>query len=105
MQARVEFFTKRLVNQALTRHARKPFKRGRDEAQTIMRFPARARASVASVIGGIVVQFKRNRRELCLNRRLYALGAGKMCFLLCQFLVRLTVGAHTERSNVRRLRV
>lgn len=63
-----------------------------------MRFPARACAGMAGMVGGVIVQFKRNQRELCLNRRLYAFGAGKMRFLLCQFLVRLTVGAHTGRS-------
>lgn len=54
MQARVEFFMERLVNQALTRDAGKPFERVRDEAQTVMRLTARARASVAGVIGGLV---------------------------------------------------
>ena len=46
MQARVEFFTKRIVNQALTRDAREPVERIGDEAKTIVRFAAWACASV-----------------------------------------------------------
>ena len=56
VQARVEFFTKCIVHQALTRHARKPGERRRDEAQAVMGFPTRMRARVARVLAAIVAK-------------------------------------------------
>jgi len=56
VQARVEFFTKHFVNQALTRNARKPGERGRDKPETVMRFAARPRARMASMLSAIVIQ-------------------------------------------------
>lgn len=58
MQARVEFFTKRLVNQALTRDAGESVERGGNEAKLIVRFAPWARARMARVLGGLVLKHK-----------------------------------------------
>jgi hypothetical protein len=49
VQARVEFFTKCVVNQALTRHAREALKSARVHGKMIVGFPAGTRARMAGV--------------------------------------------------------
>lgn len=99
VQACVEFFTKRVVNQALTRDAGKPFESFRVHLQVIVSFPTRARAGMTDVHAGLIRQHKVNGRETCAKLRFNARSARKMRFVLCQFLVRLTSGAHTGLPN------
>jgi len=47
VQARVEFFTKRVVNQALTRYAGKALERRRVQSEMIVGFPTRTRTRMA----------------------------------------------------------
>gem|GEM_PF-3612397 len=47
MQARVEFFTKRVVNQALTRYAGKVLEGRRVHSEMIVGFPTRTRTRMA----------------------------------------------------------
>lgn len=98
MQARVKFFMQGLVNETLTGHARQPLEDGRHHNDPIMRFSARARAGMAGVFGALIRQHKVNRRELRFQPHLHALSARKLLFVVCQFLVRLTLGAHTRAS-------
>lgn len=51
---------------------------------------------MAGVARGFVLNLKHRWRELSRQRQFDALGAGKMRFVGCQFLVRLTSGAHTH---------
>ena len=54
VQARVEFFTKRVVNQALTRDAGEPFESAADtHRQLVVRFAAGARACMARMLRAI----------------------------------------------------
>lgn len=63
MQACVEFFTKRIVNQALTRHARKPLKGGCVHRKVIVCLPTGTRAGMPLMCGGLIRQHKVNRRK------------------------------------------
>jgi len=96
MQACVEFFTERLVNQALTRHAVQALERGGNHHHMIVRLTARPRSSMARVLCGLIRQDKVKRRKSLTKLRFHALGARKMRIGVCQFLVRLTSGAHTR---------
>jgi hypothetical protein len=62
-----------------------------------MRFPAWARAGVPGVLAAIVIQHEFVWRELRCQQLFDACGARKMRFAVCQFLVRLTLGAHTQQ--------
>lgn len=63
-----------------------------------MRFAARPRARVPGVLATVVLQHEFVWRELRCQQLFDAVGARKMRFGVCQFLVRLTLGAHTQRS-------
>jgi hypothetical protein len=98
VQARFKFFTKQVVNQALTRDARKSGERGRHHKQPVMGFPARTRAGMAGVQARFIYKCYTCRCELRAERGPHAFSARKMRFVACQFLVRLTSDAHTYRS-------
>lgn len=61
-----------------------------------MRLAAWTRAGVAGVARRLILKHEVVRRKLRLQQLFHALGARKMRFVFCQFLVRLTSGAHTH---------
>ena len=101
MQACVEFFTKRVINQALTRDAGKTLESRCMHRQMVVGFPAGTLASMAGVHARLIRQHKVNGGKARAKLRFNARSARKMRFVLCQFLVRLTSGAHTRRSDGR----
>src|SRR5690606_655228 len=94
----IEFFTKGLIDKTLPRHAVQTPKRRRDHAQAVMGLTLRARARMPCMSGRLVNDFQHSRRESFVQRAFHARGSRKMLFVVCQFLVRLTLGAHTRRS-------
>ena len=105
MQAAFEFFIKRLVNQTLPRHAREPLESCRYNNHMIMCLAAGARTRVSRVLCAFVRHREVNWRQSVAQRVFNALGARKMCFVGCQWIVRLTLGAHTRLLDVRRIRL
>ena len=101
MQACVEFFTKRIINQALTRHAGKTLERGGVHRKMVVGFPTRTRAGMARVLARLIRQDKVNGGKKFAKLRFYTRSPRKLRFVLCQFLVRLTSGAHNRRSDGR----
>lgn len=75
MQARVEFFTKRIVNQALTRNAGKPVKRAGHQTKAVVGFPAWPRPGVSSMARRFILKHKLVRRELLCQCKFNALRA------------------------------
>lgn len=96
MQPGFEFFTKRLVHKPLARDARQAFEGRRHQRDAIMRLALRPCAGVAFVQRRLIFHRKPVRRKVRAEPSPHALGARKMLFLVCQFLVRLTLGAHTR---------
>jgi hypothetical protein len=96
MQARVEFFTKRLVNETLPFDPREVVESGRNHRHFIVCLAARACAGMAGMLGGVIRQHKVNWRKRLTQLRFHALCARKMHFVVCQFLVRLRLGAHNR---------
>lgn len=96
MQACFEFFIKRLVNQTLTGDARLPLESRRHQHYMIVRLAAGARACVSGVLGAFIRQYEMNRRQSAAQCVFNALSARKMCFVRCQWIVRLTLGAHNR---------
>ena len=96
MQAGFKFFTKRVIDKPLSRNARKALKRLGNQRETVMRLPAGLSARMTVVQRGLIFNQDLLRRELRRQQRLHALGARKMLFVVCQFLVRLTSHAHTR---------
>lgn len=95
MQAGFKFFTNGLIYEPLARHARKPLERWRNQRKVVMRLSAGPRASVARMLRGLIFDHNLLRRKLRRQLLCHALFARKMRFVVCQFLVRLTLGAHT----------
>ena len=96
MQARFEFFGKRLVNRTLPSHARLPLKSRRHHHYMIVCLAARTRARVPRMLGAFIRQHKVNWRQSVAQCVFNALRARKMCFVRCQWIVRLTLGAHNR---------
>ena len=96
MQAGLKFFTKRVIDETLARHARLPLERGGNQRQAVMRLPAGLSARMSVVQRRLIFNHDLLRRELRRQQVLHALGARKMLFVVCQFLVRLTSRAHTR---------
>ena len=96
MQAGFKFFTKRVIDETLARYARLPLERGGNQRQAVMRLPAGLRARMTVVQLGLIFNHDHLRRQLRREQLLHALGARKMLFVVCQFLVRLTSRAHTR---------
>ena len=96
MQACFEFFIKRSVNQTLTRHARLALESGRHQHYMIMCLAAWARARVSRMLGAFIGQREVNGRQSVAQCVFDALSARKMCFVRCQWIVRLTLGAHNR---------
>ncbi len=96
MQACFEFFIKRLVNQTLTGNARLALESRRHQHDMIVCLAAWARARVSGVFGAFIRQREVNRRQSVAQCVFDALSARKMCFVRCQWIVRLTLGAHNR---------
>jgi hypothetical protein len=63
-----------------------------------MGFAAGPRAGMACMLRRLIVDHDLLRRKIGHEPLAHALRARKMRFVVCQFLVRLTVGAHTDQS-------
>ena len=96
VQASVEFFTKGVVNKSLTLNAALTFEGRRDECQRIVRLTAWLRPSVALVAARIIDQADKGWRKFLRQQLFDALGTRKIGFVVCQWIVRITSGAHTH---------
>jgi len=104
VQAGVEFFTKGVVNKSLTLDAALALERGRDELQRVVRLTAWLCACVAFMTAGVIDQIDKSWRKFMRQQLFDALAARKTGFVVCQWIVRISSGAHTLwPSNVQRV--
>src|SRR5262249_12699735 len=100
-----EFFTKSVVNKPLTLQAAFAFEGRGDELQRVMRLAARLRPGMALMTARFIDQADKLWRKLLGQQLFHARGAGKIGSGVCQWIVRLTSGAHTQSSDVHGVRI
>lgn len=99
MQAGVEFFTKSVVNKSLTLDAALAFERWRDKPQRIVRLAAGLSAGVAFMMAGVIDQIDKSWRKFMRQQLFDAFATRKIGFVVCQWIVRISSGAHTLWSG------